>query len=167
MTPARFLVTAIDPALSILPLKMSSDEARAMVLAVCWQESDLAARRQKPAGPAHGYAQFEHSGGVVEVLTSRSTRVAAAAVCAVLDIEPTVQEVYRALEFQDVLMAAFARLLLWKHPMPLPSRSEVDRGWFMYQSSWRPGTPHPEKWPQSFDIGWRTVHERTPGDSRS
>jgi hypothetical protein len=161
MTPARFLATAIDPALALLPLKMASDQARAMVLAVCWQESKLSARRQQPTGPARGFAQFERDGGVAGVLSHRSSRVAAAKVCQALVVEASVEAVYRAIEFQDVLAAAFARLLLWTVPDPMPGKFEPEIAWRIYLKAWRPGKPKPEAWPESYAVGWQTVEGRT------
>ncbi len=157
MTAHRFLSTAIDPALTMLPAKMTSVEARAMVIAIAWQESKLEARRQKPTGPARGYCQFERDGGVAGVLTHRSSRVPAAAVCTLLDIDPTVEECYRAIEFQDVLAAAFARLLLWTLPEKMPGKFEPEIGWRLYLKAWRPGKPRPAGWPESYAVAWQTI----------
>lgn len=160
MTPARFLATAIDPALALLPLKMASDEARALEIAICQQESELKARRQRltggRSGRARSYAQFERI-AIEEVLTNRLSRTHAAAVCSALDIEATVEAVYRAIEFNDVLCAAFTRLNLWRTPHAMPGRLEVDRAWHVYEATWAPGKPRPAKWPASYAIGWRTV----------
>jgi hypothetical protein len=156
MMPAHFLAFAINPALWLLPPKMTSDNARAMVLAVCWQESRLAVRRQQPTGPARSYAQFELV-GVAGVIAHRASRAHAAHVCGLLDIEPDVATIYRAIEFNDVLCAAFARLLLWTLPDALPSRLQVERGWSQYLRAWRPGKPHAASWPESFAVATRVV----------
>ena len=148
MTPALFLALAIDPALRLLPESMRSDNARAMVLACCVQESGLTARRQQPVGPARSFAQFEKI-GIAGVLTHPRSRTQAVAICNVLEIEPQVETVYKAIEFCDVLCAAFSRLLLFSAPQHMPGRLEVDVAWHIYESRWRPGKPRPEKWPSS------------------
>lgn len=156
MTTRHALMLAIDPALSLLPSAMTSDKARAFLLAIAWQESKLAARRQQPTGPARGFWQFEMA-GIAGVLTHRRSRVPAAALCAALTIESEVASVYRAIEFNDVLAAGFARLLPWTLPDPLPGHLDVDRGWRQYLKAWRPGKPHAAAWPESYAVGWGTV----------
>ncbi len=54
MTPAEALASAVVPALSLLPGKMDTPEARVMLLAIGLQESHLTFRRQRPTGPARG-----------------------------------------------------------------------------------------------------------------
>jgi hypothetical protein len=156
VTPDLFLDVAVDPALTLLPARMTSVEARALVLAIAFQESALEHRRQQPVGPARGYCQFEEP-GVAGVLTHRASRVAAHSLCSALDIEPSVAAVHRAIEFNDVLMAGFARLLLWTVPDPLPSRFEFDRAWRQYVAAWRPGKPKPTRWPSSFALAWNVM----------
>jgi hypothetical protein len=158
MTASNLLAFGIDPALSLLPLRMTSPQARALLVAICVQESAIVARRQKGRGPARGYAQFEAI-AVQDVLTRDTSRVHAAGVCRALDIEPQVEIVHRAIEFNDVLMAAFARLNLWNVPESLPGRLEVDRAWHYYEDTWRPGKPRPAKWPTAYAIGWQSVEE--------
>lgn len=157
MTTRHALSLAIDPALTLLPAKMESTQARALLIAIGWQESKFAARRQQPAGPARGFWQFEKAGGVVEVLTRRQTRVPMAQVCEALSIEPTVEAVYAALPYQDILAAACARLLLWALPEPLPGHLDVDVAWHQYLKAWRPGKPRPVDWPESYAVGWGCV----------
>ena len=96
MAPEYFLDTALRGALKLLPPNMDSLAARAMVLAICLQESKLAFRKQV-GGPARGYAQFEAGGGVTGVLTHASSSSYAKAVCASLDVGATVTAVYTAL----------------------------------------------------------------------
>jgi hypothetical protein len=164
VTPDLFLDTAISPAFGLLPSRMGSAEARAMVLAIALQESELTKRRQMAGGPARGYCQFEKGGGVHGVLTHHASRAHAKAFCRLIDIEPTDDAVYVALEFNDLLCAAFARLLLWTSPLQLPSVDEPARGWRIYQDTWRPGKPHPETWDGCFARAWRIV---VPGVERS
>lgn len=134
---------AIDPALQLLPTKMTSPEARVMLVAIALQES-RAQHRKQIGGPAHGYWQFERGGGVAGVLTHRAVAKHAAALCKRLDVEPDKQKVYTALVHQDILAAGFARLLLWTLPYPLPT--DKDAGWKQYIDAWRPGKPHPSTW---------------------
>lgn len=78
--------------------------------------------------------------------THSSSRPHALGVCAARDVEPSAPAVYEALERDDVLAAAFARLLLWTDPKPLPALRQVQEAWDLYARVWRPGKPHPQTW---------------------
>lgn len=155
MTPFVFIELALTPGLSLLPPKMDTDRARAMLLAIALQESGLTARRQR-GGPARGYLQFEPA-GIWGVLRHRASRSHAIRACEALDISPNVDEVYAALEHSDPLAVVFARLLLWTDPAPLPDRHDAEIGWAIYQRTWRPGKPHPVKWRGCYGVGWDVV----------
>jgi hypothetical protein len=158
MTPFTFIDVALDPGLALLPARMDSPRARAMVLAICLQESELHYRRQV-GGPARGYAQFERGGGVRGVLTHRASSAHALDVCRQLDIAASVDAVYTALEFCDPLAVAFARLLLWTDPGALPDQHSDADGWQLYLRTWRPGKPHPKKWAGCFGVAHDLVGE--------
>lgn len=159
MTPERLLALGIDPALTLLPPRMTSDDARAMILAIALQESKCQHRRQLHGGPARSYVQFERA-GIAGVLSHRASAGHAVNVCQLLDIEASIDGVYTAIEFNDVLMATFARLLLWTLPRPLPLRDEVDEAWRDYLEAWRPGKPHPETWRAHYADAWACVDRR-------
>lgn len=160
MTPSVFREIALGPALRLLPATMSSPEADAMVVAICLQESRLTARRQHK-GPARGYAQFEERGGCLGVLTHAWSRVPAERLCQALDVTATPHAVYRALEYQDVLAAGFARLLLWTLPEPLAREHEPDEAWQQYLRAWRPGRPHPATWDAMWRQAWTSRRSDT------
>ena len=141
--------SAIAPALALLPARMTSPAAEAMLLAIGLQESRLTHRRQI-GGPARGLWQFERGGGVRGVLLHQSSRDMARHVCEARGVEPTERAVYDRLEHDDVLAAAFARLLLWTDPLPLPVLGHVDAAWNLYARTWRPGKPHPHTWPRLY-----------------
>lgn len=145
MTPADFIRFGLDPALALLPRQMDTPEARAMIIAICLQESGLLHRRQL-GGPARGFAQFEQGGGVKGVLAHRSSKAYAVALCEALSIPVDIPVVYEALAWNDVLAAGFARLLLWTLPQPLPSLDDEDGAWAQYIDAWRPGKPHRDRW---------------------
>lgn len=156
MKPGLFLTNALEPALKLLPANMDSLAARAMVISICLQESRLEHRRQI-GGPARGYAQFEQGGGVRGVLTHPASKPHIEAVCAALDYEPEPEACYIAIEHNDILAAAFARLLLWTLPDPLPAANEVEKAWRQYIAAWRPGKPHPASWPRCYSQAWGAV----------
>lgn len=158
MTPFTFVTVAINPGFALLPARMDSPRARAMVVAICLQESALQHRRQI-GGPARGYAQFERGGGVLGVLTHRLTRAHAEDVCWKLDIPATADAVYEAIEFNDPLAVAFARLLLWSDPGTLPDKHSDRHGWSLYLRTWRPGKPKPAKWQGCFGVAFDLVGE--------
>ena len=158
MTPAFFIKTALEPALSLLPVWMDTPAARAMVIAVCLQESRLTYRRQTD-GPARGYAQFEQSGGVIGVLTHPASRNPVRAVLAALDYDPGSgsKACWCALEHNDILTASFARLLLWTEPKPLPAQGDIEGSWQYYVDLWRPGKPQRLSWEAFFLLAWEKV----------
>lgn len=149
----------IPAAYSLLPERMQSPNATAMLLAIGLQESEFAARRQLPKGPARGFWQFERAGGVVGVLEHRSTAHAIKKVLEALQY-PVSSDSYTchtAIEHNDVLACCFARLLLWTLPTALPGRLEIEVAWDQYLDAWRPGKPHVETWPDNFAMAWSIV----------
>lgn len=139
MTPSEVLDTAIRPALDELPAKMGSAPAALILLAICGQEADFRYRRQLQDGPARGLWQFERGGGVRGVLTHPASRDHAYGLCDARRISPVAASVHPALEHDDVLAAAFARLLLWTDPYRLPAKGDVESAWQLYLRTWRPG----------------------------
>lgn len=136
---------AIEPAYLMLPARMESDQATLILLAIGLQESMLEHRRQI-GGPARGLWQFERGGGVAGVLRHPVSRSAALNVCDARRVAPVPEQVYQRLEFDDVLSAAFARLLLFTDPAPLPAVGECAKAWDYYLRTWRPGKPHRHTW---------------------
>lgn len=155
MTTAEYVARLVFPAaFALLPPQMDSPQARAMLLAIGWQESRFAHRRQV-GGPARGYWQFERDGGVAAVMEHHASRAAAGQVLGVLGYPPERQAIYDALEHHDVLAACWARLLLWTDPRWLPDAP--DRGpdaWLTYLRTWRPGKPHPQTWDTFYRRAW-------------
>jgi hypothetical protein len=150
---------AITPALGLLPANRDTREARVMLLAIGLQESRFVHRRQIK-GPAVGFWQFERGGGVRGVLAHASSWADARAVCAIRDVEPTSTGVYNSLAHDDILAAAFARMLLWTDPQRLPSLGDADGAWSLYLRTWRPGKPHPETWPALYAQALAAVEDR-------
>ena len=155
----RFTLPA---AYSLLPPQMQSPAASALLLSIGLQESRFRARRQH-VGPARGFWQFERGGGVHGVLTHPATAVIAAHVLTELRYEHLLEresknhDVHAALEDNDVLAAAFARLLLWTVPAALPKPADPVGGWAQYLAGWRPGRPHPGTWHAFFAESWQLV----------
>jgi hypothetical protein len=144
------LKTAIAPAMALLPSALDTPLARRHLLAISLQEADGTARFQRlnggGKGPARGLWQMEEGGGVKGVLTHPASRELALKVCAARGVLATNAAAWQRMEFDDVLAAAFARLLLLTDPKALPT--EEHPAWELYRYRlWRPGKPHPEKWP--------------------
>lgn len=144
---------AIVPAFELLPAEMRSPEAVRMLLAIGMQESRFKYRAQVVVGspylkgPARGYWQFEEGGGVRGVMTHEDTRELARSVCEARRVEFASSVVHAAFESDDVLAAAFARLLLYADPKSLPELSSShDDSWSCYARNWRPGAPRRETW---------------------
>lgn len=143
----RFVIPA---AYAVLPAPMGTPDATRMLLAITWQESRLKHRRQI-GGPARGFAMFE-TNGVSGVLAHPASKDLALNVLRDLQYTnpPTPYGVHSAVEHNDILCFALARLLLWTDPAPMPITQED--GWRIYQRCWRPGKPHPETWAQAWTV---------------
>lgn len=136
---------AILPALALLPPAMNTPQARVLLLAIGLQESRFQHRRQI-GGPARGFWQFERNGGVRGVLMHPASREDALRICAARHVAPVSATIHATLETDDILAAAFARLLLWTDPLRLPDAGDADGAWALYLRTWRPGKPHPQTW---------------------
>lgn len=148
----------VPAAFSVLPPVMDTANARAMVTAICLQESGLTHRRQV-RGPARSYAQFEIT-GVREVLTGRTTRAHAETALAALDCEGFSDiEALAAIEHNDMLAVVLSRLLLWGDPMQVPGKADEEGAWQMYLRRWRPGKPHRERWGPAWRAAWAAVEQ--------
>ena len=158
MSPEAFLQNALSPALRLLPASMTSREACAMCIAIALQESRLKHRRQI-GGPARSYFQFEQGGGVRGVLTHPASKPRIMEVLMALDYDVNADATacYIAIEHNDILAAAFARLLLYTLPDPLPAREQPDIGYSQYLQTWRPGRPHESTWRDCYEQAWEIV----------
>lgn len=157
------ILAAIDAAFRLLPAKMDSAKARVQMFAIGYQESEFEHRFQvlndpTKKGPARGFWQFEEGGGVVGVMTHPASKDIARNLCMARGVFFTRHEVWQRLETDDVLAAAFARLLLFTDSRPLPSlpdainphNPQLSDSWKYYERNWRPGKPHPLKWPANY-----------------
>ena len=147
---------AIGRALDSLPAAMDTPEAHVMLVAIGLQESRFTHRRQlvgnppRPTGPARGYWQFERGGGCVGVLTHQASRYWMHKACGERGCKPTAHALWVAIEQDDVLAAAAARLLLFTDPKRLPAVGDVAGAWALYLRVWRPGKPHRSTWPELY-----------------
>jgi hypothetical protein len=153
----------IPAALALLPGRMDTIDARAMLFATGYQESAFNARIQggkgtRPGkGPAHGFWQFEAGGGVKEILSSPDTAPIIAPICRMFLFEPKPAIIHDAIADHDVLAACLARLLLYRDPRPMPHEDQSEIGWSIYLRNWRPGAPRPDDWPANFARAWSLV----------
>lgn len=148
----------LPAAFSFLPGQMDTPEARAMLFAIGFQESNFRYRRQIGEGPARGFWQFERMGGVAEILQDKVTGPIIKPICKTLVVSTTPAACHEAIQHNDILAACFARLLMYRDSRPLPKKLEGPLvGWSIYRDNWRPGKPHPEKWPANFKKGWTVV----------
>lgn len=145
MTPKECLENVINPALAMLPDAMSSDIAKRYLIAIALQESRLTHRKQIN-GPAKGFWQFEAI-AVKEVLTNKRTELHAKEICDSFSLPHDHRAVHAALETNDILACAFARLFLWCSKKALSQTAS----WNVYNSIWRPGKPKPDTWKGFWD----------------
>lgn len=146
---------AVNKALYLLPHQMHTPEARVMLYAIGLQESRFEHRRQLikkggqlvPLGPAKGWFQFERGGGCTGVVTHQASRYWMHNVCQVRGVAFNATAIWNAIEHDDVLAAAAARLLLFTDPRKLPALGDEAGAWNLYIRTWRPGRPHRATWP--------------------
>lgn len=162
---------AFNDACDIIGRNFATTVAALMVLAIGGQESKFLARRQiisvtnpdtgkkelRPLGPAVSFWQFERGGGVVGVLTHKSSAALAAKLCKARGVSATPAAVWEAMQTDDVLGAGMARLLLLTDPFRLPEIGKVDEAWKLYTRVWRPGKPHPATWVAAYDAARKVL----------
>lgn len=149
---------ALAQAVEILGERYGKPEAQVMVLAIGGQETKYLARRQiikkngklVPEGPATGFWQFELGGGVTGVMTHPASKALAQRLCEARAVPFNREAVWAQLQYDDVLAAGFARLLLLTDPRPLPKIGDSEPAWQCYIRNWRPGKPHPETWATAY-----------------
>lgn len=166
MTAPQQALLAIDEGLSLLPAEMDSREARVAVVAIGLQESRLTQRRQmvgnppRPAGPAKGLWQFERFGGCRGVVDHPASRYWMSRVCRARSVTFTATAVWNAIETDDVLAAAAARLLLFTDPRRLAALGDEREAWNLYMRTWRPGKPHRATWGDCYAQAMNATDER-------
>ena len=159
------LTNVINPALTELAQSGVSvtDAARAMLYAAGLQESNLSARFQAtPAssalrkGAGRGLWQMRID-DVSRLLTTNSTKERSEAISNkyVGSVHP--HAVWATLEYNDVLAAIFARLMLWPDPAALPAPAAVNERAALdyYIRCWRPNSPREKDW----TVNWRATVE--------
>jgi len=158
-TLAEVRDTIIPQAAALLPPVPFTPESNVLLLAIGLQESRFQHRRQIN-GPARGFWQFEKLGGTMGVLTHSRTYAAARDLVRLRvsgDNRPRI--VNEALAEDDLLACAFARLLLWTDPAPLPKLGQTEKAWAYYLRNWRPGKPHRKTWDDLYDQALKLLTE--------
>jgi len=149
----------LPAAYALLPPRMTSPAASAMLLSIGLQESRFRVRRQQPGGPARGFWQFE-PGGIVGVLQHPQTEAlidhALRQLC-YTEALGDVRACHAIVEHNDTVACVFARLLLWTLPDPLPDVTNPLKGYDQYLEGWRPGKPHPATWAGFYLEAWDLV----------
>ena len=141
----RFTVPA---AYALLPARMASPNATAMMLAIGLTESKFLERLQLPNGPARSFWQYERA----SLFGIAGHPASAVHLVAVLDalrylssgVDPTSRAdltavTFAAVQHNDTLACCCARLLLRTLPAALPGPRDVEAGWAQYLEAWRPG----------------------------
>jgi hypothetical protein len=155
------LEQAINPALALLPAKMTCNEVRVMELAIGRHESVFDARDQNDEagknGPALGFWQFERN-GVLAVMHHPASSQHVYELAQHFGIRYGSTYIWEALASNDVFAAAMARLLLWTDPHPLPAIGDEDAAWELYAIHlWRPGAPSRLRWAGAYAAAVKTL----------
>lgn len=145
-SPLPAISRNLDMAMAMLPIKLDSIKARALVMKIVLQESlgiyrDQLERdgRNTVLGPALGLAQFERGGACTSLLNHAATRPLILSLLKAFDIRPTADAFWRALPANDVLALAAARVNLYWLPQALPAIDNANEGFEQYLAAWRPG----------------------------
>lgn len=167
-TYARVMREMLNPAYSLLPARMSSTEASVLLLATGMQESRFEHRwqvvdlkRPQVKGPARGFWQFERFGGCKGVIQHPASRYWMHEACWVRGCNFNHTALWHAIEQDDVLAAAAARLLYFTDPRKLPKMGDMEGAWSTYIRVWRPGKPHKHTWPEFYQAA-QTFLENYP-----
>ena len=141
----HLLTYTIPAAYSLLPAKLRSDQATAMLVAIGLHESGFTHRKQV-GGPARGWWQFERIGTRDVLEHARSKDIAETVLDALCYAMPKATIARLAMDLadplthNDTLACCFARLKLWTLPKPLPPREEYGQMAFeQYIQLWKPG----------------------------
>jgi hypothetical protein len=154
-----YMTEVVFPAaFKMLPEKMDSIEARALIFSIFLQESRLVNRVQIGNGPAHGFGQFELA-GIKGVLNHPSTRGHIATVLRNMGYDSRLVTSYEAIVHNDILAVCYARLLLWSSPKPLPQMGDIVGAWEYYVEQWRPGKPVRPSWDALYKQAWNIITE--------
>lgn len=147
---------AVSKALFMLPPAMTSPQARVMLYAIGLQESRFENRRQLikkggellPLGPAKSFWQGERTGGMCKgTVEHPASRFWMYRMCQERNVAFNATAIWNAIETDDVLAAAAARLLLFTDPKKPPAVGDENGAWNLYIRTWRPGKPHRATWP--------------------
>lgn len=154
--------TILKPAYELLYLiapdkKWHTPESDVELLTIGLQETGFLTRIQYGNGPARSFWQFEENGGVRGVMKHHVVGKWCKLVCSALGVPFDKRAIWKAMETNDVLGACMARLLLYSSPKALPKLAERQAAWDMYEDNWRPGKPHPEKWPAYYAAALKEV----------
>lgn len=154
----HILTYTAPAAYALLPPALKSPAATAFVLAAGLQESKFYSRRQIGGGPARGLWQFER-GGLRGVMEHAKSQPAVLSVLSALRCPSTVDGCFEALEFNDTLAFALARLLIYTIPSSLPKQDDPNEGWRQYSGvhGWFPGEPKRETWNGNYQRAWSLV----------
>ena len=144
MTPREIRFGPLAEALLLLPAKMTSALAELQLLITTLQEDPEQRRRQWPTGPARGLWQFElgtekSRGGVWGIFLHEASRDPLRELCAARGVTFEPEAIYNRLQYDDVLAAGCARLLLYTDPHKLPILGDVEAALVLYLRVWRPG----------------------------
>jgi hypothetical protein len=161
--PRVILLEIIRPAMQVLKNDLGFKGAidfnvERLLLTICGQEAQFKWRaqldsqgRENPNGPALGLLQFEKGtmssrGGVSGVMLHASSKALLMAACNYAHIPFENTSIWRAQRTNDLFAFITGRLLLFTDPFAVPNK--VQDGWECYAKRlWRPGKPHPDKWP--------------------
>lgn len=160
---------SINEAMILLPQEMNTHEARLMLLSIGLQESGFENRRQLitekgqlvPKGPAKSFWQGERTGGMcMGTVRHPASRYWMHKVCEACGVKFNGTAIWNAIEHDDVLAAAAARLLIFTDPRRLPALGDQRGAWNLYIRTWNPGKPRPKEWPGSYQEAYMTVLSR-------
>jgi hypothetical protein len=149
MNIADFYQLVIKPGFACLPEDLNTREARVQVAATAGAETNWSARMQVPSGPGHGYFQCEGGpkSGLAGVIADPVAKNLLGEICAKFDITCSLNSVYQAITYHDIVAVAVARFIYLMDANALPAIGNSTGSMDYYLHNWRPSKPiTPDRW---------------------
>lgn len=141
----------IKPVMLELPAKMSSDSVTLQMMVTAKQESGLNARWQTGNGIARGLWQMEQPTVNLVMINKNSAGYLRTFIEQKLKMPMySTSIIYDALDKDDFMACAMARLLYWDDPNPMPKVGDLNGAWQYYLRIWRPGAPDFTRWQSAY-----------------
>lgn len=153
MTPRLLLDLVVRPTLYTLAGEIGKPsidgrEPQVLLIAIAIIESGLKAREQYTGGPAKSFWQIEPATAEDTLARCKHVKRFCDALLCPSPLKPV--DFRYTLRYCDAAACAIARGILLLDRKRLPEYGDQQGALSCYLRNWRPGKPHPEKWPAAY-----------------